>query len=130
MATVYLILKFYFYLSEAFMIYVPKRPLLFLFYIIQSWSSTFNMYTYLMFLYTSFKSLNYCGIFFQYICKSKSFFYPVYVASPNLLLLFYVTGLYMVKAFIIGTFLCHTTNILNFNFDRVHWFKPPYFRSR
>ena len=49
--------------------------------------------------------------------------------SPNkFFYLLSFSGLYsMVKAFITGSYICHTTNILNCKFRTIHWTKPPSF---
>ena len=69
-------------------------------------------------------------VFAQYVCKLWIFvlFFRLFASPILLLLAFYLADytLSMVKAHLIGTFICHTTNILIRWFYCVHWIKPPF----
>ena len=87
-----------------------------------------------MFLYTSSNSLNYCGIFILNMFCKCFLFYTGYLFFSDLSFLFnLLTGFLwsMVKAYSVGTSICHTTNILTiYRFWIVQRFKPPSFLFR
>ena len=87
-----------------------------------------------MFLYTSSNSLNYCGIFILNMFCKCFLFYTGYLFFSDLSFLFnLLTGFLwsMVKAYSVGTSICHTTNILTiYRFWIVQRFKPPPFLFR
>lgn len=82
-----------------------------------------------MFLYTSyncFEATWYSS--FQYVCKHLISLFQMFYSPNKFFYLFSFSGLYsMVKAFITGSYICHTTNILNCKFRTIHWTKPPSF---
>ena len=79
-------------------------------------------------LIVSFESMWYFS--FQYVCKYWFSLLQIPYFPNKILYLFSFSGLYlysMVKAFITGFYICHTTNILNCKFRTIHWTKPPSF---
>ena len=79
-----------------------------------------------MFLYTSsniFELL--CGIILN---MSANIIYIISGFSSPTLFIIIITGYSlssMVKAYSLGTFICHTNNILTCKFEIVQWIKPP-----
>ena len=93
--------------------------------------SFINTNHYMVFLYTSYNLRINVVSFFNISANLNYLSHQFYSTSPTQFFhSFYLLELSsLVKAFFVGTTICHTTDILNCHLCYVHWSKPPSFHS-